>query len=140
MEDAGDADRLGLVFRSAKIAWIGGAIVVAGAIIAASMESSALISAGSAVAVVGDDRPNAPSSFATPSAKVADASLKSANSSSNFKVSALEVTPSAPVDRELQSGERHAVELNEMICAQTGQNCEFAKMARRQYEERYGDL
>jgi hypothetical protein len=49
-------------------------------------------------------------------------------------------TPSrtAVRDPEMQMGERHAIELNEQICKQTGQNCELARMARRQYEERYG--
>lgn len=44
----------------------------------------------------------------------------------------------APADRELELGSRQAVELNEMICRETGQNCEVAKMARRQHLERYG--
>lgn len=43
-------------------------------------------------------------------------------------------------DPELQMGQRQAVELNEMICAQTGQNCEAAAMARRHYEEKYGPM
>lgn len=41
-------------------------------------------------------------------------------------------------DPEMQMSERHIIELNEMICKQTGQNCELARMARRQYEEKYG--
>lgn len=41
-------------------------------------------------------------------------------------------------DPEMQRGERHAIELNETICKEYGQNCELAKMARRQYEEKYG--
>jgi hypothetical protein len=41
-------------------------------------------------------------------------------------------------DPQMQMGERHAIELNEMICRQTGQNCELAQMARRQYNEKYG--
>lgn len=44
----------------------------------------------------------------------------------------------APADPELEMGSRHAVELNEMICRETGQNCDVAKMARRHHIERYG--
>ena len=43
-------------------------------------------------------------------------------------------------DPELQRGQRQAVELNEMICKQTGQNCEAAALARRHYEETYGPM
>lgn len=43
-------------------------------------------------------------------------------------------------DPELQRGQRQAVELNEMICKQAGQNCEAAAMARRHYEETYGPM
>ncbi|MBD3746917.1 MAG: hypothetical protein IE932_11970 [Sphingopyxis terrae] len=43
-------------------------------------------------------------------------------------------------DSEIQRGQRQAVELNEMICKQTGQNCEAAAMARRHYEENYGPM
>ncbi len=46
--------------------------------------------------------------------------------------------PIAPVDREAQMAERQAIEVNEMICQETGQNCELARMARRHYNERYG--
>ena len=45
---------------------------------------------------------------------------------------------SALADPELEMGSRQAIELNEMICTQTGQNCEAAKMARRHHVERYG--
>lgn len=48
--------------------------------------------------------------------------------------------PTYRTDPQIQMGQRHAVELNEQICRQTGQNCEFAAMARRQYEERYGPM
>lgn len=41
-------------------------------------------------------------------------------------------------ESDLEMGSRQAVELNEMICRETGQNCELAKMARRQHIERYG--
>ena len=45
---------------------------------------------------------------------------------------------SALADPELEMGSRQAVELNDMICSQTGQNCNAAKMARRHHVERYG--
>ena len=45
-----------------------------------------------------------------------------------------------PVDPEIQRGQQQAVELNEMICKQTGQNCEAAATARRHYEEKYGPM
>jgi len=48
--------------------------------------------------------------------------------------------PNYRPDPELQRGQRQAVELNEMICKQTGQNCEAAAMARRYYEENYGPM
>lgn len=41
-------------------------------------------------------------------------------------------------DPEMEMAGRHVIELNEMICKEAGQNCEIAKMARRQHEERYG--
>ena len=44
----------------------------------------------------------------------------------------------ALADPGLEMGSRQAVELNEMICTQTGQNCAAAKMARRHHVERYG--
>lgn len=44
----------------------------------------------------------------------------------------------ALADPELQMGSRQTIELNDMICAQTGQNCEAARMARRHHIERYG--
>ena len=40
-------------------------------------------------------------------------------------------------DPDIQMGERHAIELNELICKEYGQNCELAKLARRQYQEKY---
>ncbi|MHA4837199.1 hypothetical protein [Sphingopyxis sp. MSC1_008] len=54
----------------------------------------------------------------------------------NFDFSAAP-PPAARMDPELEMGSRQAVELNEMICKQTGQNCELAEMARKQHMERY---
>ena len=43
-------------------------------------------------------------------------------------------------DPEMQQGLRDVVELNDMICKQTGQNCEVATMTRRKYEKTYGPM
>lgn len=84
---------------------------------ATAMEEEAAVGAAAAAA----ERASAAAAMDEP-----DAILGSADSS--------DVLP----DTELEMASRQAVELNEMICSQTEQNCEFAKMARRQHIERYG--
>lgn len=94
--------------------------------------------------------PLAPVSIADPAAD-AEAAVDAAARAADEAVRAIDPEWQKEVDRrlaefdreargesELEAGSRHAVELNEMICRETGQNCEFAKMARRQHIERYG--
>jgi hypothetical protein len=38
-------------------------------------------------------------------------------------------------DPEMDRDMRHAIEFNEMLCSTNGQNCEAARLARRQYNE-----
>lgn len=47
-------------------------------------------------------------------------------------------TPTFRPDPELQRGRQHAIELNELICRETGQNCEATRLAQRQYQQIYG--
>ena len=47
--------------------------------------------------------------------------------------------PVAPIrDPEIQRGIRQSIEMNELLCRQYKQDCEFAKTIRQQYEETYG--
>lgn len=48
------------------------------------------------------------------------------------------VTSTRRVDTEIDQGLRHSIEINEMLCKQTGQNCAEAKLFRRQYNESHG--
>lgn len=41
-------------------------------------------------------------------------------------------------DPDIRRGERQVVELMELSCQQNGTNCEFARLSRRQYREKYG--
>lgn len=126
--------------RRAQTLWIVGSVLLAGAMIAGSL----LIETRSEPDR-SEGRPTDVAAVNSVRASTAEGSRGDRENEESRSPEALDQGHIArsdpmPIDPELQMGERHAVELNEMLCAETGQNCEFAKMARRQYEERYGGL
>lgn len=74
---------------------------------------------------------------------VADAEAAVADAQRDFDRAMTDLYSPAPSRRqvlnaEVQRSERHAVETTELMCQQYGQQCEFARLVRRQYQETYG--
>jgi len=130
--------------RGAQTTWIAGAVLAAGAMITLTLASATPATTPSVRSSV------VPNSTGEPDASTARLRESATNSmreaaerplnGDDDALNAPRAPSVAPLNRELEMADRHAVELNEMICRETGQNCEFAKMERRQHVERYGEF
>ncbi len=112
---------------------LGAACVMAASFIAGSMwstRSSADSRVEAARAAPGD-------------AAVATAEAEVAGAQRDFDMAMDDLgSPARPsrrvIDPEIQRGQRQTVELMELSCNESGYNCEYARVMRRQYEETYG--